>query len=61
MANAFKEITDHASVKANYTEIELELDDETYRKLIFCQKKLNVSVDEIIRQSIFVLEDEILK
>lgn len=43
-----------------YVELELELDEETYQKLMYCQKKMNVSIDEVIRQCIYTLKDEIL-
>lgn len=41
--------------------IEIELDHETYAKLMYCQKKMNVSVDEIVKQSIYALKEDILK
>lgn len=64
MANALMDRVENIAAKpdeVNYTEVELELDGETYARLLYCQKKLNISIDEVIRQCIHALKDEIVK
>lgn len=64
MANALMDRVENIEAKPddiNYTELELELDGETYAKLLYCQKELNVSMDEVIRRCVHALKDEILK
>lgn len=64
MANALMDRVENIKAEpneTNYTEVELELDGETYVRLLYCQKKLNVSIDEIIKLCIHALKDEILK
>ena len=65
MTNALIDRKDNMTAKQideiSYIEIELELDSETYEKLMYCQNKMNASTDDVIRHCIYTLKDSLPK